>query len=151
MTAYLLDTDVFIRAKNQHYGFDLCPGFWNWIDREHAARKVFSIQKVYYELLDGKDELSHWAKQRKGMFLKPDQSTPSSLQQLSTWASGAGYRPSAVNAFMQKADFYLVAQAHAMGHTVRWVAATDPGLGAVDSGPGCRIRPEIRSDAAIRW
>lgn len=44
MTGYLLDTDVFIRAKNQHYGFDLCPGFWNWIDREHVTGKVFSIQ-----------------------------------------------------------------------------------------------------------
>ena len=118
MTAYLLDTDVFIRAKNQHYGFDLCPGFWSWIDREHAAGKVFSIQRVYDELLPGQDGLSNWAKQRKGMFLKPDQWTTSSLRQLSTWANGAGYRQGAVTAFMQKADFYLVAQAHAMGHTV---------------------------------
>ena len=23
--AYLLDADVFIRAKNLHYGFDFCP------------------------------------------------------------------------------------------------------------------------------
>ena len=118
MTSYLLDADVFIRAKNQHYGFDLCPGFWNWIDREHAAGRVFSIQRVYEELLLGKDDLSSWAKQRKQMFLKPDQSTPASLGRLSSWASGAGYRQSAVTAFMQKADFYLVAQAHAMGHTV---------------------------------
>ena len=109
MTTYLLDTDVFIRAKNQHYGFDLCPGFWNWIDREHAAGKVFSIQRVYNELLDGQDELSTWARQRKGMFLKPDQSTTTSLRELSTWTNGAGYRRSAVIAFMRKADFYLVA------------------------------------------
>ena len=27
--AYLLDSDVFIRAKNDHYGFDFCPGFWS--------------------------------------------------------------------------------------------------------------------------
>ncbi|MCY4369252.1 MAG: DUF4411 family protein [bacterium] len=52
------------------------------------------------------------------MLLKPDQWTTSSLRRLSTWANGAGYRQSAVTAFMQKADFYLVAQAHAMGHTV---------------------------------
>ena len=26
--AYLLDSDVFIRAKNDHYGFDFCPAFW---------------------------------------------------------------------------------------------------------------------------
>ena len=25
--AYLLDADVFIRAKNLHYGFDFCPAF----------------------------------------------------------------------------------------------------------------------------
>lgn len=118
MTTYLVDTDAFIRAKNQHYGFDLCPGFWNWIDHEHAAGKVFSIQRVYDELLAGKDDLSDWAKLRRGMFLKPDQSTTSSLQRLSSWANGAGYRQSAVTGFMQKADFYLVAQAHAMGHTV---------------------------------
>ena len=37
MTIYLLDTDVLIRAKNEHYGFDLCPGFWQWLDHEHAA------------------------------------------------------------------------------------------------------------------
>ena len=80
MTVYLLDTDVFIRSKNQHYGFDICPGFWNWIDREHALGRVFSIEKVYSELLLGKDELSIWVKQRKGMFLKPDQPTTSSLR-----------------------------------------------------------------------
>ncbi len=118
MTTYLLDADVFIRAKNQHYGFDLCPGFWNWIDRDHAAGKVFSIQRVYHELLATQDELSNWAKQRKGMFLEPDQSAISSFQHLSTWVHGAGYRPSAVDAFMKKSDFYLVGQAHAMGHKV---------------------------------
>ena len=75
MTSYLLDTDVFIRAKNQHYGFDFCPGFWNWVDREYVAGRVFSIQAVYEELRHGKDELSTWAKDRKGMFLKPDLST----------------------------------------------------------------------------
>ena len=117
MTAYLLDTNVFIRAKNQHYGFDLCPGFWKWIDREHAG-KVFSIEGVYNELLPGQDNLSQWAKRRKGMFSKPDQWTTSSLRRRSTWANGAGYRHAAVIAFMQKADLYLVAQAHAMGHTV---------------------------------
>ena len=145
MTSYLLDADVFIRAKNQHYGFDLCPGFWSWIDREHAARKVFSIQRVYYEVLKGQDDLSDWAKQRKGMFLKPDQSTTTSLQQLSTWANGAGYRQSAVTAFMQKADFYLVAQAHAMGHTV--VTYEKPSPHAVKS---IKI-PDACNTLAVKW
>ena len=28
--SYLLDSDVFIQAKNLHYGFDVCPAFWDW-------------------------------------------------------------------------------------------------------------------------
>ena len=31
--AYLLDSDVFIRAKNDHYGFDFCSAFWAWLAR----------------------------------------------------------------------------------------------------------------------
>jgi hypothetical protein len=44
--AYLLDADVFIQAKNLHYGFSFCPAFWDWITRENGAGKVFSIEKV---------------------------------------------------------------------------------------------------------
>ena len=29
--AYLLDANVFISAKNLHYGFDFCPAFWDWL------------------------------------------------------------------------------------------------------------------------
>ena len=28
--AYLLDANVFIQAKNLHYGLDFCPAFWDW-------------------------------------------------------------------------------------------------------------------------
>lgn len=56
--AYLLDSNVFIQAKNFHYGFDFCPGFWDWIDHSHADGTVLSIEKVYDELASGDDELS---------------------------------------------------------------------------------------------
>ena len=118
MTAYLLDTDVLIRAKNEHYGFDLCPGFWNWLDNEHAAGKVFSVRKVYDELLRGQDDLSTWARQRRGFFLDPDSATVASLAAVSTWAYGAQYQANAVSLFMQKADYFLVAEGHASGKTV---------------------------------
>jgi hypothetical protein len=29
---FLLDSNVFIQAKNFYYGFDICPGFWKWLD-----------------------------------------------------------------------------------------------------------------------
>jgi hypothetical protein len=28
MTTYLLDSNIFIQAKNLHYGLDFCPAFW---------------------------------------------------------------------------------------------------------------------------
>lgn len=51
--AYLLDSDVFIQAKNLHYGFDFCPAFWDWIDQQAAAGEVLSIEKVKDELVGG--------------------------------------------------------------------------------------------------
>lgn len=44
--AYLLDADVFIRAKRLHYGFDFCPAFWDWLITNNSAGRVFSIEKV---------------------------------------------------------------------------------------------------------
>ena len=44
--AYLLDADVFIRAKNLHYGLDFCPGFWDWLIENNSAGTVFSVEKV---------------------------------------------------------------------------------------------------------
>jgi hypothetical protein len=43
--AYLLDANVFIEAKNRYYGFEICPGFWEWLISENAADRVFSIEK----------------------------------------------------------------------------------------------------------
>ena len=35
--AYLLDANVFIQAKNLHYGLDFCPAFWEWLVAKNAA------------------------------------------------------------------------------------------------------------------
>lgn len=44
--AYLLDTNVFIQAKNLHYGFDFCPAFRDWLAWAHEQGKVFRIEGV---------------------------------------------------------------------------------------------------------
>ena len=116
--AYLIDSDVFIQAKNLHYGFDICPAFWDWLDVQHQAGEVFSIEKVGDEIAAGQDQLSQWAAQRSSLFLKPDSPVVSSLQQVSGWVAGGQYRPAAVSTFLQVADYYLVSHAHAHGHTV---------------------------------
>lgn len=116
---YLLDANVFIQAKNLHYGFDFCPGFWDWIDASNQSGRTFSIAKVLDELRAGDDDLSTWAHDRRGtLFLAADEPVIGSLRELSQWANGGQYEQTGVMTFLQSADYYLVAHAHAHGMTV---------------------------------
>jgi hypothetical protein len=72
--AYLLDANIFIQAKNLHYGFDFCPAFWDWLIAGNQSKRVYSIEKVGDEIVAGDDELSTWASERGAVFLKPDKS-----------------------------------------------------------------------------
>jgi hypothetical protein len=117
--AYLLDADVFIAAKNLHYGLDFCPAFWEWLIVTNTADQVFSIEKVGDEIAAGGDDLSTWAEARgPSFFLKPDSKVLPALGAVSTWVTSQGYEPAAVNTFLQVADYYLVAHALAHGYTV---------------------------------
>ena len=117
--AYLLDANVFIQAKNLHYGLDFCPAFWDWLVARNATGEVFSIERVGDEIEAGADELAEWAAKRgAGFFLPPDAAILSALPRVSTWVTGQHYEPAAVNTFLQVADYYLVAQALAHRHIV---------------------------------
>ena len=117
--AYLLDANVFMQAKNLHYGLDFCPAFWDWLIRENESQRVFSIERVCDEIKAGDDDLSEWAKVRgAGFFLKPDSDVLPALGDVSTWATSQGYEPAAVSTFLQVADYYLVAHALAGEYTV---------------------------------
>lgn len=61
---YVLDANVFIEAYRKYYAFDLCPGFWRALVRQHENKRLFSIDRVKSELTAGSDELSDWAKGR---------------------------------------------------------------------------------------
>ena len=116
---YLLDANVLISAKNLHYGFDFCPAFWDWLIWENAKGHVCSIEKVEDEVMGMGDELSEWAGERgESFFLRPDERLFPSLAAVSIWANSRDYDPAAVSTFLQGADYYLVAYAHAYGHTV---------------------------------
>ena len=117
--AYLLDANVFIQAKNLHYGLDFCPAFWNWLVLSNTAGTVFSIEKVGDEIAAGTDELSTWAADRgRTLFLRPDATLVPALATVSTWTASQPYDQAAISTFLQVADYYLVAYALAHGHTV---------------------------------
>ena len=118
--AYLLDANVFIQAKNLHYGMDFCPAFWDWLVREHAAGKLLSIAMVGDELTAGNDPLADWALARgEGFFRQPDPSVVPAIGNVSGWVTTQPqYEPAAVSTFLQQADHMVVAYALAHGHTV---------------------------------
>ncbi len=116
---YLLDADVFIQAKNLHYGLDFCPAFWDWLIAGNRSGLVFSIERVGDEINAGADTLAAWARLRgPNFFLRPDAAMLPALRQVSNWATSQRYDAAAVNTFLQVADYYLVAHALARGHTV---------------------------------
>ena len=116
---YLLDSNTLIQAKNEYYAFDLCPGFWDWIAREHAAGNVFSIERVRRELEVGNDDLSQWAMAcPAGFFLADDAPSLQAMATVSNWVQNENFRPEAKRSFLAGADPFLIAQALAHGHTV---------------------------------
>ena len=117
--SYLLDTNVFIQAKNLHYGLDFCPAFWDWLVQKGYTGVVFSIDKVADEIKDGQDELSIWAKDYGHVLFKPTLLTMvPQFTQVSTWVMEQNYTPAAINTFFQEADFYLIVHALAGNHVM---------------------------------
>jgi hypothetical protein len=116
---YLLDANVFMEGRKRHYGFDFCPAFWDWIDRENAAERVFSIEKVRTEINAGDDDLIEWAAAREStLFIAPDQGMLDSLPRIRAWVTGRDYTEGAINTFLDDADHYLVSQALSRGDVV---------------------------------
>lgn len=116
---YLLDANVFITAKNNHYGFDLCPGFWDWIRSAYSEGTVLSVDQVRQELAASNDDLSQWVKTMPTSFFKsPDVSTTQGMRNLSRWTQQSNYEQTAILTFLQGADYYLIAEAMASGFTV---------------------------------
>lgn len=116
---YLLDSDALITAKNSYYRFENVPGFWEWIRRGHEAGVVGSIRQVRDELLGGADELALWVTELdQAFFLDETDEVVESLRLVAAWVQTQGYEQSAVAQFLSVADYFLVATAHAGGHSV---------------------------------
>ena len=66
---YLVDTNVFIEAKNDFYGMDFCPAFWDWLVEGNRDKRVFSIDRVRDELIEGEINFQSGPKTEGAIFL----------------------------------------------------------------------------------
>ena len=88
----LLDSNVFIQAKNFYYGFDFAPAFWDWIDQEHANGNVFSVEGSRDELIAGDGHPRQLGtRPRQRLLPPPDEDVLPSLATLATWARSGHY------------------------------------------------------------
>lgn len=119
---YVLDANVFIQAHRTYYGLDLCPGFWDALVRENAARQVFSIDKIKAELLAIDDDLSEWVKETAPAALfkgTADIEVAEMFRDLLNWVQGEKQFTSAARAaFADAADGWLIAYARVNGCVV---------------------------------
>lgn len=126
---FILDTNIFIEAKNRYYGFDICPGFWEWMDVV-CGHDVVSIETVCSELMDGGDELAAWAKHRRdaAWFLPiDDEPTQTNFMAIADHVTNGQYSESAVEKFLSKADPWLIAKAVALDAKIVTHELPEPG------------------------
>ena len=92
MTKYLLDTNVFIEAKNRYYGFEFCPAFWSFLILANKRKEVFSIDKVKEEICKGNDYLKKWVKDKgKGLFLDIDKKVAKKFNEVAEYIKNKEY------------------------------------------------------------
>ncbi len=121
---YLVDSDVFITAKNLYYSFDLCPGFWKSVLHHHREGRVFSIDRVRSELLAGSktDNLVEWVREEvpNEFFLPVDtDAVLSAYTDIMRWAEcHPRYSDDAKAMFATGADAWFVACARVWEATV---------------------------------
>lgn len=120
MPDFWLDSDSFIRAKNTAYGFDIAPGFWEFLDQKAREGIIASSSLVYRELVDeASDDLAEWAKQREksGLFVEPDAWVQARMREIADYVKSRYPRHEA-DAFLKGADPWIIAHAKAYGGTV---------------------------------
>jgi hypothetical protein len=114
---FILDSDVFITAKNTYYAFDICPGFWDGIIHQYRQGRVFSINRVHGELMAGRrtEDLVQWIKKHvpDKFFLDVDEGgVPDVYTEIMMWAQRhARFLDRAKAKFATGADGWLVAYA----------------------------------------
>lgn len=117
--SYVLDANVFIGAHQGYYAFDICPGFWRALVRQHQAKRVCSIDKVESELVGMNDRLKQWVQQTApDTFFKgtADKKVISAYTEMVNWVqSQSQFSPEAKAEFAAVADGWLVAYAKTNG------------------------------------
>ncbi|MBK6290386.1 MAG: DUF4411 family protein [Candidatus Kapabacteria bacterium] len=131
---YLLDANVLIEAKNRYYSFDVCPGFWDWLQRENTSGNVLSIEAVATELVD--PDAAKWVRDNRGFFVPSDDSMVSGI---AAWIQNqTRFKEAERTKFLRGADARLISHAALNGATVVTKETAEPQSSRVKIPDVCR-------------
>lgn len=114
---YLIDANVLMEANRRYYSLDFAPAFWNFLTRAAEEGMVFSIDRVYDEIMKGKDDLAEWTKKNFTFAFantKDDEKVIELYAELMQWAiKQIQYTQAAIDEFarVENADAWLIAYA----------------------------------------
>lgn len=125
---YLLDTNIFITAKNE-LPMDVFPSFWRTLSELAASGSFRSIKKVEDEIRKGNDELVEWVDNNlpRDFFISENTETLASLSAVSLWTTmNPVYTQAAKAEFAEVADSWIIAEALSQNVTVITLETPDP-------------------------
>jgi uncharacterized protein DUF4411 len=116
---YLLDANTYIQAKNQYYGMDICPAYWDWLDLQFEQGLIGSVDMIGRELRDGNDELADWVRERPAHFISnDDDETQGVFATIVQSIMDGDYNTGQRDNFLAKADPWIIAKAKCLEATV---------------------------------
>lgn len=117
---YILDSNVFIEAKNRYYSFDIAEGFWDWLEIFMEEQSFLTIREVRRELISSEDFLKDWIMQfNRNQFIEEDQEIQRNMRDITNYVLNHDlFSAENKNKFLAKADPWLIATAMTHGYVV---------------------------------
>lgn len=118
---FVLDTNIFVEAKNEYYAMDICPGFRTCLIHLSQADRVVSIDQVLKEIRAYEDDLTEWTKAAPGTLFRTTrrQDIANAYRDLMDWVwRQSRYRKRAKLDFARAADGWVAAYAKVEGAAV---------------------------------
>lgn len=108
--AHWLDSDVLINSKNDAYGFDIAPGFWEFLEEGIGDQRFLLPDAVRKEIYERDDELADWVRALpNGSIVMPNQQVQAAYGPIADHVQNGDYPNKAK--FLAGADGWLIAHA----------------------------------------
>lgn len=120
MKKYLIDTNIFIESAYRFYAFDICPGFWDFLEKILNLGYAKSIINVYDEIRGAKQELMDFKEilKTKDFFLPIENITDKTHAKIATTMKEMQYEQDTIRHFSSGADYFLIALAYQESYTI---------------------------------